>query len=244
MIGAEITPTDAPPVVLWATDRAAYGRLCRLITRGRRRAPKGECCAHARRRRRVRRRVDRRNHSRRARFSERGIQSTQTKAPRFVSQNPSTPRSLKRARLDATQRCMPTATSSATVVTYWRSCTAGRTTGRGWINCRSLHATVRLPLVAAGDVHYHVPARMVLYDVLTAIRHGTTVAAAEGTVSVSQRRAASAVARRRRRDASPSPAMPSSELARSPTAAASRSTNCGTNIRPSSRPKARRRSSF
>ena len=43
VIGAEITPVDAPPVVLWATDRASYGRLCRLITRGRRRAPKGEC---------------------------------------------------------------------------------------------------------------------------------------------------------------------------------------------------------
>src|SRR5262245_22505173 len=43
LIGAEITPTNAPPVVLLATDRAAYGRLCRLITLGRRRAPKGEC---------------------------------------------------------------------------------------------------------------------------------------------------------------------------------------------------------
>src|SRR6476659_1225330 len=43
VIGAEITPTDAPPVVLWATNRASYGRLCRLITRGRRNAPKGEC---------------------------------------------------------------------------------------------------------------------------------------------------------------------------------------------------------
>src|SRR5919109_5607139 len=43
VIGAEITPADAPPVVLWATDRASYGRLCRLLTRGRRRAPKGEC---------------------------------------------------------------------------------------------------------------------------------------------------------------------------------------------------------
>src|SRR5215212_4641699 len=43
VIGAEITPTDATPVVLWATDRASYGRLCRLITRGRRQAPKGEC---------------------------------------------------------------------------------------------------------------------------------------------------------------------------------------------------------
>src|SRR5262249_12492841 len=43
VIGAEITPVDAPPVVLWATDRASYGRLCRLITRGRRQAEKGEC---------------------------------------------------------------------------------------------------------------------------------------------------------------------------------------------------------
>src|SRR5262245_22946376 len=43
LIGAEVTPADAPPVVLLATDRAAYGRLCRLLTRGRRNAPKGEC---------------------------------------------------------------------------------------------------------------------------------------------------------------------------------------------------------
>jgi error-prone DNA polymerase len=43
LIGAEITPGDAPAVVLLTTDRPAYGRLCRLITVGRRRAPKGEC---------------------------------------------------------------------------------------------------------------------------------------------------------------------------------------------------------
>src|SRR5580704_12009797 len=43
VIGAEITPDGAPPLVLWPTDRAAYGRLARLITLGRRRAEKGEC---------------------------------------------------------------------------------------------------------------------------------------------------------------------------------------------------------
>src|SRR5581483_11277973 len=43
LIGAEITPEDAPPVLLYAPDRAAYGRLARLITRGRRAAEKGEC---------------------------------------------------------------------------------------------------------------------------------------------------------------------------------------------------------
>ena len=43
LIGAEIVPEDGPSVVLLATDRNAYGRLSRLITVGRRRAPKGEC---------------------------------------------------------------------------------------------------------------------------------------------------------------------------------------------------------
>ena len=43
LIGAEIVPVDAPPVVLLATDRQAYGRLARLITRGRRNAEKGDC---------------------------------------------------------------------------------------------------------------------------------------------------------------------------------------------------------
>ncbi|MEM1061000.1 MAG: error-prone DNA polymerase [Planctomycetota bacterium] len=43
IVGAELTPEDGPPLVVWVTDRASYGRLCRLLTRGRRRAPKGEC---------------------------------------------------------------------------------------------------------------------------------------------------------------------------------------------------------
>src|SRR6266849_2037824 len=33
LIGAEITPEDAPVVLLYAPDLAAYGRLSRLITR-------------------------------------------------------------------------------------------------------------------------------------------------------------------------------------------------------------------
>ncbi len=43
LIGAEVAPLDAPAVVLWAADRAAYGRLTRLLTRRLRSAPKGEC---------------------------------------------------------------------------------------------------------------------------------------------------------------------------------------------------------
>lgn len=43
LIGAEITTEDAGTILLWAQHRAGYGRLSRLITVGRRRAPKGEC---------------------------------------------------------------------------------------------------------------------------------------------------------------------------------------------------------
>lgn len=37
-----------------------------------------------------------------------------------------------------------------------------------------------LPLVAAGDVYYHIPERQPLHDVLTAIRHGVTIDEADG----------------------------------------------------------------
>src|SRR5262249_16176582 len=47
---------------------------------------------------------------------------------------------------------------------------------------QAISRKVGVPLVAAGDVHYHVRERLVLHDVLTATRHRTTVSAAEGTL--------------------------------------------------------------
>src|SRR5690606_34588102 len=43
IIGARIDLRDGPSVLLLPEDRAAYGRLSRLISKGRRAAPKGEC---------------------------------------------------------------------------------------------------------------------------------------------------------------------------------------------------------
>src|SRR6478752_6039642 len=43
LIGSEVHPIDGPPILLWAIDRKGYGRLSRLLTVGRRAAPKGEC---------------------------------------------------------------------------------------------------------------------------------------------------------------------------------------------------------
>ncbi|MEN2980069.1 error-prone DNA polymerase [Tistrella bauzanensis] len=42
-VGARLDPADAPPMLVYPRDRAAYGRLCRLLTLGKRRAPKGGC---------------------------------------------------------------------------------------------------------------------------------------------------------------------------------------------------------
>ena len=44
IIGSEIRPTDGLPIILWATNRQGYGNLSSLITVGRRRVAKGECC--------------------------------------------------------------------------------------------------------------------------------------------------------------------------------------------------------
>ncbi len=43
IVGAELHPIDGPPLVVWPSDRAAYARLCRVITRGRLRREKGAC---------------------------------------------------------------------------------------------------------------------------------------------------------------------------------------------------------
>src|SRR5437879_2944108 len=43
LVGTHLEPVDAAPILLWAPERHAYGQLARLLTVGRRAAPKGEC---------------------------------------------------------------------------------------------------------------------------------------------------------------------------------------------------------
>jgi error-prone DNA polymerase len=142
LVGAELTPCDAPPVVVWAIDRAGYGRLARLLTLGRRAAPKGEChfCLG-----------DVADHA---------------------------------AGLLAG---IPLAGASAADVCRYRDIFADRCYAlaelhRGPDDRARLHGflqtarAARVPLAAANDVHYHVRSRRILQDVLTAIRHGCSVA--------------------------------------------------------------------
>ncbi|MGA7456934.1 MAG: PHP domain-containing protein, partial [Methyloceanibacter sp.] len=43
IVGARLDLQDAPSLLVYPRDRAAYGRLCRLLTLGQRRAEKGQC---------------------------------------------------------------------------------------------------------------------------------------------------------------------------------------------------------
>lgn len=149
IIGAEITPDDAPPVVLWAPDRAAYGRLAQLITQGRRRAKKGEChlCFD--------------DIAQHAQGLLAGIDCRwQANAPTINALLPA----IHSYRDVFADRCYLLAELHR-----------GSDDRRHLANLQEVSRQTRIPLVAAGDVHYHVPERAALHDVLTAIRHGCTV---------------------------------------------------------------------
>ena len=161
IVGTEVHPTDAPPMVLWPSDRAAYGRICRLLSRGRMRAEKGQCEL------RWNDIVEFSDgvlagllHRLRGRSEPTGAASTSS-----VPRRPSFARFLR---------------------TRFREVFSGR----GYLLCelhrgvddrryarrlRELSIGNDVPLVASGDVHYHTPDRMLLHDCVTAVRHTTTI---------------------------------------------------------------------
>jgi len=143
LVGAEVHPTDAPAMVLWPTDRASYGRLCRLLTRGRMRREKGECDLQW---------------SDIAELSDGMIAAARA------------------SRCDHEQ--------------FLAGEFIDVLTDRGYLLCelhrgvddsatvaalRKISRVSGLPLLAAGDVHYHSAQRAALHDCVTAIRCGSTI---------------------------------------------------------------------
>lgn len=182
IIGAEIVFKDALPVVLWATDRASYANLSRLITVGRRRAPKGECwlkfddladhhegllagvipflkgdtpkMAH----------VDA-THASYPWFGCLAKDQPANAIEAFVDANLESPRfAYDACRELFGDRVSLLASLYKGVDDDWRI-----------HQLKTLSAKYDLPLTAAGDVLYHVPGRLPLHDCLTAIRHQTTI---------------------------------------------------------------------
>jgi error-prone DNA polymerase len=173
IIGAEVHPVDAAPVVLWATDRKSYGRLSRLLTVGRRRAEKGQC------------RLTLEDIAEHAEGLIAGIvgqeSGVRSQEPEIRIQG-----SGFRAETDDKPKLRVfQPNDSQSLAPY-----ADIFPGRAYLLAELFHGPddaaeldrlieisnkAGLQLLAAGDVHYHSPARQPLFEVLTATRLGTTV---------------------------------------------------------------------
>lgn len=149
IIGAEIWPEDALPVVLWAPHRQGYAQLCRLLTLGRRRAPKGDC---------------------QLRFSDLAEGGSGLLAGVLLSpfaknaKQPQAAETLHGYREAFGDRCYALA-----------SLYKGPEDALQLQQMQKLARRAQVPLVAAGDVYYHVPRRQALQDVMVAIRNGCTI---------------------------------------------------------------------
>jgi error-prone DNA polymerase len=176
IVGAEFRLEDGLRCVLLAQDRHGYGRLCRLITRGRRAAPKGQ---YRLGRNDFAEIVSDPNEGDRGQgIGDGADQNRPTTSASSPSPNPYplTPGLL----------CLwlPGTTPDAAEARWlterfptWITVEL-LTTGRDRRRLERLQALAQqlaLPLVAAGDVHMHARGRRALQDVLTATRLGTTV---------------------------------------------------------------------
>ena len=152
IVGAEVHPVDAPSMVLWPTDRTAYGRLCQLLSRGRLRCEKGKCELYW---------------DDVAELSDgilAGVIATPTDAWQRDRIPPSTEFFHRRFR--------DVFSNSGYLL-----CSLHRGVDDAEVLRRTNDLAVRsgVPLVASGNVHYHVPERMLMHDCVTAIRNGSVI---------------------------------------------------------------------
>ncbi|MDJ0950137.1 MAG: error-prone DNA polymerase [Alphaproteobacteria bacterium] len=145
VIGARLDFTDGPSVLAFPTDRAAYGRLARLLTLGRRRAPKGECCLQWQ-----------------DLFAHGAGQLLVALAPDRPGENFIL--YLKKLKQSFDKDCFIAAQNLL-----------HGDHARRLEMLADLAEAAGLPLVATNDVHMHDPARRPLQDVLTCIREGCTL---------------------------------------------------------------------
>ena len=151
IIGARLDFTDeTPSLICLPTDRAAYGRLSRLLSRGKRRAEKGDC------------RLFLEDLSADAEFARGQGQILIAIAPPEMDE--AFFQALKNLRKKFKKKLYLS-------VNYQYS---GKDTVR--ISQLAEHAReARVPLLASNDVHAHGPQRRPLQDVLTCIREHCTI---------------------------------------------------------------------
>ena len=171
LIGARLTFSDAPDLLVWAPDRNSYAALCRLLTLGKRRAKKGECEL----------KLDdflKNNTGLLAavvtyeRERDKGTEGQRDKVKCNAAGAPSVPLSLcpfVPSSVDLLRDALGNRLSFAVSCSYG----SDDTTYLG--EFFNLSRTYDIPLLATNNVYYHDPHRRMLQDTLTCIRHGCTI---------------------------------------------------------------------
>ena len=165
IVGARLTfADDTPDLLVWCPDRAAYGRLCRLLTVGKRRTEKAKCELYLR---------DFLDHSE-------GLLAAIAPSPLWDegSVGPIRAAIERLWNYDIAPLALALAANGSSG------------SGRIWLAAHlaygpddssqleqlmRLSRHWRIPLVATNHVHYHHPARRPLQDVLVCIREGVTI---------------------------------------------------------------------
>ena len=165
VVGARLDFLDHPSLLCLPTDRAAYGRLSQLITKGRRAAPKGECALMI---------ADLWS------FAEGQILIALPPDPDQADFKAAM-KGFKAALSQLVLRCPGSVYLAA----------RARFAGRDRVEIARLDRLSRLvgaPLVATNDVHQHSPGRRALADLLTCIREGRTIQEAGHRLAINAER--------------------------------------------------------
>ncbi|HML93585.1 error-prone DNA polymerase [Methyloceanibacter sp.] len=178
VVGTRLVLRDAPSLLAYPTSRAAYGSLCRLLTRGQRRAGKGDCVLVL---------DDVAEHADGMIFIALPSSSSPGLTGRSSNHRPldHEDKPLLDARLrghdsslEAQLRRIKDALPPRTPL-YLAARHSYRGDDRARIESLArIAGRTRVPLVATGAVLYHSPARRPLQDVLTCIREKCTLAGA------------------------------------------------------------------
>ena len=146
VVGARLDLEDAPSLLVYPTDRAAYGRLCQLLTLGQRRAPKGECELYL------------------------DDVSAHAEGQIFAALPPS-PADLANRDMPTFEGSLRQLRAALDAPLYLAASFLYKGGDRARLEALSrLALACETPLVATNDVLYHDPSRRPLQDVLTCIR--------------------------------------------------------------------------
>ncbi|MDR7418858.1 MAG: error-prone DNA polymerase [Armatimonadota bacterium] len=181
IVGAQVTVSDGTVIVLLARDRAGYANLCRVITTGRLRSPKGESavtwddiCDHAKGESAVTW-DDICDHAKGVIALWGGDRSLLVAEPSAASAA-SGRASCAASDVDAVAGRLKEAFGDALYAMAARH--RRDTEVRQEARLRDRAARYGLPVAAAVEVLYHTPSRRPVQDALTCIHHGITLAEA------------------------------------------------------------------